>query len=200
MHRVLPRPRRFAVGDEDLDPNQSTSQEDEEMASERIETPRRAYDGDQPIVAATKIHGLGGKGHANARRQRQHRDRRASINAVTYATSVPVSTCTCKVATWMTIPCAAAPSKPRLAETVTGKSRTAVSLVELRRDAPSFHRHQYNVERRIPRRRQNDSTGSPDPDSSSRMADLCSGLLRARIPARPLPHGQPAGSPLEAWN
>jgi len=69
---------------------------------------------------------------------------------------------------------------------------------ELRRDAPSFHRHQYNVERRIPRRRQNDSTDSPDPDSSSSRADHCSGLLRARMHARPSPRCYAAGRLLGA--
>lgn len=74
----------------------------------------------------------------------------------------------------------------------------AVSVPELRRDPPSFHRHQYNVERRIPRRRQNDSTDSPDPDSSSSRADHCSGLLRARMHARPSPRCYAAGRLLGA--
>ena len=73
-----------------------------------------------------------------------------------------------------------------------------MSVPELRRDAPSFHRHQYNVERRIPRRRQNDSTDSPDPDSSSSRADHCSGLLRARMHARPSPRCYAAGRLLGA--
>ena len=169
------------------------------MASERVEAPRRAHDGHQAIMPATKIDGLGGEVHANARRQRQHRDRRASTNAATYATSVPGSKCTCRLATWITISRPAGGSREMPGETATGRRRIAVSLPELRRDAPSFHRHQYNVERRSPRRWQNDSTTSPDPDRSSRRADHCSGVLRARMHARtlvprPLGRKTPRGS------
>jgi hypothetical protein len=46
--------------------SRATTQEDEEVASERVQAPRRAHDGDQAIMATTKIQGLGGQIHANA--------------------------------------------------------------------------------------------------------------------------------------
>jgi hypothetical protein len=54
-------------------------------------------------------------------------------------------------------------------------------------------RLQYSVPGRTPRRRQNASTDSPEPDSSSSRADHCSGLLRARMCARPSRGALPAG-------
>jgi hypothetical protein len=122
----------------------------------------------------------------------------ASSSDATYATSVPGSTCTCRPATWITIAAMAGGFRETPVEMATGRRRMAPSRLGLRRDVPSFHRHQYNVERRIPRRLQNDSTDSPDPDSSSRRADHCSGLLRARMHARPLSRGRADGRPLGA--
>src|SRR5580693_2619545 len=102
----------IAVPDEDLHAIKTTSQEDKEMSAERVEAPRTANDCDQAVVAATKVHGLGGQVHADARRQRQHRRRRRPISSPTYATSVPASTCTRTSPTSTTISRAALGSTP----------------------------------------------------------------------------------------
>src|SRR5580704_208320 len=57
-----------SIPEEDLDPVAAASDEDEEMAGERVHTPLVAHDGKQAIVTAAQVHRLGRQVDMDARR------------------------------------------------------------------------------------------------------------------------------------
>lgn len=131
-----------AIPEEHLHAIAATTDEDEEVAAERIEREHVAHERAESVVAATKVHRLRREIHLRARRQRQHDERTAPSSAATYPTSVPTATRSVMSPTQSSITGAVFTVGSPTGITETGRTRSgAVTLISPRR----FHRHHDNV-------------------------------------------------------
>ena len=146
------------VPKEDLHAIASPTEEDEEISLVRVEFPGVPDEGDEAIVTAAKVDGIGREVDANTRWQSNHRARMPETTAATYSADVPDSKRT-------RIPSQRSSTADARGAGVVG-SRTASSTnrgaTALRLSAPSFQRHQDSVRAFSRWRAQKAESGSPD--------------------------------------